>query len=208
MTPHEPPWKRLPDPARLAWPRTTERLLLRPFQRGDVAAVHDYRSREDVVRYLGHPPLDRDGVAQLMLSRTSPDGRTVLHLVALDRRTGVLVGDGLLGTRPSPALRGGPPTAPGREGSVGYCIHPQHTGAGLATELTVAMLDLLFVELGAHRVVARVFSEHEPSRRVLAKAGMRREATFVAAVRDREGRWLDDDSWAVLAEDWLGRAPQ
>lgn len=195
------------DPALLSWPRTTERLLLRPFERRDAAAVLAYRGRPDVVRYLGHAPLaDEESVAALMLGRARSDGAPLVRVVAVDRGTTEVVGDGVLGTRRAPALPGGLETDPGDEGWVGYCIAPEHAGRGLATELTLALLGLLLDDLGARRVVAHVFSEHEPSRRVLAKAGMRREATFVAAVRDRDGRWLDDDVWAVLAEEWRGRS--
>lgn len=209
MTPHVPSDPTpLPDLARLSWPQATDRLLLRPFERRDAAAVQAYRGRPDVVRYLGHAPLDQEGVVELMLGRTRSDGNPLLRVVAVDRATGGIVGDGVLGTRRASVLPGGPATGPGREGWVGYCIAPEHAGRGLATELTLALLGLLFDDLGVRRVVAHVFSEHEPSRRVLAKAGMRREATFVAAVRDREGRWLDDDAWAVLAEEWHGRVRQ
>ena len=42
------------------YPIVTERLLLRPFRRGDVDAVFSYRSREDVAQYLFDRPMNHD----------------------------------------------------------------------------------------------------------------------------------------------------
>ena len=53
------------------YPLNTARLVLRPFSRGDVDAVYDYRSREDVARYLFDPPLSRDECALAIQQRTT-----------------------------------------------------------------------------------------------------------------------------------------
>ena len=50
-------------------PLETERLLLRPFTRGDVDAVHAYRRREDVARYLFDAPMTRETCAEAIQAR-------------------------------------------------------------------------------------------------------------------------------------------
>lgn len=54
-------------------------------------------------------------------------------------------------------------------------------------------------------MVAHAYTEHVASRRVLEKAGLRREATFRKKVLADEGRWMDDDVWALLREEWPDR---
>jgi FCD domain len=44
------------------WPMHTERLLLRPFKEGDLAAPHEMQSDEEVVRYLYHDARSLDDV--------------------------------------------------------------------------------------------------------------------------------------------------
>ena len=51
------------------YPIETERLALRPFTRGDVDAVHEYRRREDVAEYLFDPPLSREECAEAVQQR-------------------------------------------------------------------------------------------------------------------------------------------
>src|SRR5690606_23762236 len=51
------------------YPLRTERLLLRPFTRGDVDAVYAYRRREDVARYLFDMALSRDECALAVQQR-------------------------------------------------------------------------------------------------------------------------------------------
>jgi RimJ/RimL family protein N-acetyltransferase len=44
------------------YPITTERLLLRPVLESDAAALHAYKSRADVCRYLPHDVLSLEQV--------------------------------------------------------------------------------------------------------------------------------------------------
>jgi RimJ/RimL family protein N-acetyltransferase len=53
------------------YPIRTDRLVLRPFSRGDVDAVFAYRRREDVARYLFDVPLSREECALAVQQRTS-----------------------------------------------------------------------------------------------------------------------------------------
>ncbi len=196
----------MPSFADLRWPLHTERLLVRPTVPEDAAAIHGYRSRPEVVTYLGHDELTLREVTERLDDRAGR-ARTdaehpVLDISALDRATGTLVGDGSIGLRSSAAARSRRAEVRLAEGSLGYCLSPTAQGRGLATELTRALLGVAFDGLGLRRVTATVYSEHLASRRVLEKAGMRREATFRAAYLDRDGRWLDDDTYALLRDEW------
>lgn len=189
----------------LRWPQRTSRLVLRPTVAGDAEAVHAYRSRADVARYLGHEPLDLDGVRERLAGHAARVELPVLDVSALDAATGVLVGDGVLGLRHAGAKPSRRAEVRHAEGWIGYVVAPEWAGRGLATELAAALLDIALGQLGLRRVVANAYTEHVASRRVLEKVGMRREATFRQVVLTEDGRWLDDDAYAVLREEWQRR---
>jgi len=88
-----------------------------------------------------------------------------------------------------------------RSGEIGWILNPKFSGRGLATEAAHALLHLCFEELGLHRVIARVESENESSRRLAARLGMRQEAELV----DNEwfkGRWSSEVDFAMLEDEW------
>ncbi len=47
-----------------SYPLSTARMTLRPYEIGDLAAVHDLFGREDVSRYLFWEPMDIDAAAR------------------------------------------------------------------------------------------------------------------------------------------------
>jgi ribosomal-protein-alanine N-acetyltransferase len=61
----------------------------------------------------------------------------------------------------------------GPEVELGYDLHPDAWGGGIATEAARAVMGQAFGPLRIDRVVAVVKPEHAASRRVLEKAGLR-----------------------------------
>jgi RimJ/RimL family protein N-acetyltransferase len=181
----------LPD-----YPLTTERLRLRPFTRGDVDAVFDYRGREDVARYLFDPPLSRDECALAIQQRTSQtslaaEGDRLVMAVELGDG-GHLVGEVSLIWRSVEA----------RQGELGWIFHPDFHGRGYASEATNALLDLGFGPLDLHRIFARCDARNDPSWRLMERLGMRREAHF----RQHglfKGGWDEEFYYAILRDEWL-----
>jgi len=79
------------------YPIRTERLLLRPWARGDVDGLYAYHRLPEVHRYLYSEARSRAEVEALVAERAGPAGLTEagqeLHLVAALADTGELVGD-------------------------------------------------------------------------------------------------------------------
>lgn len=73
----------------------------------------------------------------------------------------------------------------GPEVELGYDLHPEAWGRGLATEAARATLRFAFAELAIERIVAVVKPRHQRSRRVLEKAGL-----TLAGERDAYGERL------------------
>jgi RimJ/RimL family protein N-acetyltransferase len=192
--------------ADLTWPVRTARLVLRPTVPRDAEAIHAYRSRPDVVRYLGHEPLDLDGVRQRLADHAARTELPVLDLSVLDAASGTLVGDAVLGLRHAGARPSRRAEVLRTEAWIGYCVAPAWAGRGLATEVATALLEIAFAGLGLRRVVANAYTEHRASCRVLEKVGLRREATLRQVVLTEDGRWLDDNAYAILRSEWQDRS--
>jgi RimJ/RimL family protein N-acetyltransferase len=174
-----------PDPVRVE----TERLLLRRFEPGDLEALHDMRSREDVVRWLHEdPPTLEQSAARLerrmhyVRFALTGDG---LGFAAV--RDGVLVGDLSLFLR----------SAENRQGEIGFVVHPDQQGRGYASEAAAAILELGFETFGLHRIAGTLEARNTASARVLERIGMRREAHLVENELVK-GEWQSELVYARL----------
>jgi len=179
-----------------AFPIETERLLLRPFEPADHAALLALHGSEAVTRYLYFGTRDADEVREQLARkaaaiRLEQEGDS-LELAAVLREDGRVVGDVLLFHRSD--LH--------RQGEVGYMFDPAVQGRGLATEATEAMLRIAFEAAGFHRVYGRLDGRNLASARVLEKVGMRREAHLVENEWVK-GEWTDEVIYAMLDREWL-----
>src|SRR5919198_509581 len=163
------------------WPLETERLLLRPFEAGDLEAFHAIHSDEGVARYLYNDPRTFEGSKDLLERKIAgaalrAEGDWLCAPVGL-RGTGELVGDGDLLWA----------SEQHRRGEIGFVFHPPHHGRGYATEAARLLLTFAFGPLGLHRVVGRTEARNIASVLFLEKLGMRREAHFV------ENEWVKNE---------------
>ncbi|MFN2519152.1 MAG: GNAT family N-acetyltransferase [Jatrophihabitantaceae bacterium] len=177
------------------YPIATDRLLLRPLLATDAPAMHAYKSRADVCRFLPHDVLSLEQVAERIdtqYARTSlEDEGQSLTLAVTDGASGTLLGDVILFWH----------SRKHRAGEVGYVFHPDHAGHGYATEAAAAMLHLGFDGLGLHRIVGRMDARNAASARVLERLGMRREAHLVQN-EFVKGEWCDEAIYALLGDEW------
>lgn len=181
---------------RPSYPIETPRLRLRPYEPDDFDALAAIQSRADVMRYLYLEPRTRDEVraelaTRLQSSAIEAEGDKLV--LAIERRdTGALAGDVTLWWL----------SEEHRLGEIGFVLHPNHHGQGLATEAARELLRLGFEELGLRRIIGRCDGRNAASARVLDKLGMRREAHF----RENElvkGEWTDELVYALLADEYV-----
>ncbi len=180
---------------RPATPLRTERLLLRPFEEGDLAALIEIQSRQDVARWLYWEPRSADEVRESldlkMTGHTLHAAGDTLSFAVVLRETGELVGDCNL-TWTSDVHR---------QGEIGYVFNPRHHGHGYATEAARRLLELGFQELRLHRIIGRLESRNTASARVLERLGMRREAELVENEWVK-GEWQSELVYAMLDREW------
>jgi RimJ/RimL family protein N-acetyltransferase len=93
------------------------------------------------------------------------------------------------------------------QGSVGYWIHPQARGRGVATAATRALTEHAFTA-GYGRIELRTEFENAASQRVALGSGYTREGVARAAGPDREGRRHDLIVWARVVGDPPGPTPR
>lgn len=153
----------------------TERLFLRPFDDGDVDFVFDMYSRWDVQRFIGTPPrvlTNRMEAVEKIARYTALDrGGLGVWLIA-DRHTGARFGAALL--KPLPASGAGEPLSPSGETEIGWHLHPDAWGRGIATEAAARVLRHGFDE-GLVRVLAVTNPANGASQAVARRIGMRDE---------------------------------
>lgn len=175
----------------------TARLTLRPYESSDLKALHDLFGRADVSRYLNWEPMDIEQAGALLkrrLTQTSigADGDGIL-LAAVETETGRMIGEFMLSLT----------SLASRQGEIGWSIHPDVQGRGLATEGAREMLRLGFEDLDLHRIVAECDPRNTASLKVMEHLGMRREAHFVEH-EFLKGEWIGSVVSAILQADWRG----
>ena len=153
----------------------TNRLLLRHWADGDLAAFFDLYSRDDVARWLGaHPrrPLATADDARDRLRRWREHERGLsppLGLWAVVPRA-----DGAPSGQPVGTLLLLPLSDDAGATAlveIGWHLHPDHQGLGLATEAARAVLTAAGTA-GIGQVLAITDLDNTPSQRVAARLGM------------------------------------
>ena len=179
----------------LPLPLTTPRLLLRPYEAGDFDGLYARFSREDVCRYLPWEPMDRDQARAKLEQRLQQDhleqDDDPLLLAVVEQATGRMVGEFMLRLA----------SLSSRQGEIGWSLHPDVQGRGLATEGAREVLRLGFDVVGLHRIWAGADARNEGSLRVMERLGMRREARFVD-LELHEGEWVSEVICALLEDEW------
>jgi RimJ/RimL family protein N-acetyltransferase len=177
-------------------PVSTDRLLLRPLEEADLDAFAAYRNKPEVARYQSWSSFSTaDGAAYISDQRTQPfdtDG-TWFQLVVIRRRDNVLIGDVAVHFLDE-----------GRQAEIGVTFDSAHQKQGYAFEAVSRVVDLLFTDLGKHRVIAITDAENVAAQKLLENVGFRQEAhwrqnTFF------KGAWSDEFGYALLNSEWQAR---
>lgn len=178
------------------WPIHTERLLLRPATSEDLEATWNIRRLESVSEWLTRAPQTLDEYVEHFGDAESL-GKTLV--VELD---GDVIGDLMVAIGDAWAQAEVADQATGVQADLGWVVHPDHRGQGVATEAVREVLRICFEDLGLRRVVAECFLANESSWRLMERVGMRRETHNVRDSLHRSGEWLDGLGYALLAEEW------
>ncbi len=170
--------------------------MIEPLAASHVSAFVGYRQDPQVARWQSWTPSYSESDArQLIESQPAtelPEEGEWMQLAVRDARNGTLLGDVAVHS-----LAEQPNTF-----EIGATLAPGSQGRGVASEAVARVLDYLFTEATAHRVVAFCDARNEPVARLLRRVGMRPESSQIEADYFK-GEWTTLDGYAVLAREWL-----
>lgn len=169
------------------------RLRLRDVRIEDRDDLLNFWRRPDYLRHSLIDPPTPTSVAtriQRAVEEQGQDPRPSYFLVALEKTSGKLIGEGFLSVRHTEW----------RVAEIGWGVHGDFVGRALATEIGQALIQFGFDRLGMHRIQATCRVENAASRRIMTKLGMMEEGIFRVSVVARGERWSSVHA-AILATD-------
>jgi RimJ/RimL family protein N-acetyltransferase len=84
-----------------------------------------------------------------------------------------------------------------------YWIDAPLRGKGFMTDVILQVLKLGFENIGMERIAAKVVTSNIASERVLQKAGLKYEGTFIKDYRTFDNRIVDTHVYALTKDDYL-----
>jgi RimJ/RimL family protein N-acetyltransferase len=180
----------------------TKRLILRELRQSDAQRIYLYANDRDINRYLIFDDLGSEAGANKYVKKAMASASTDANIKGnrrLSYKLAVLL-------KPERDFIGScwldiTDTTHSRA-SIGYFIDHMEWGKGYATETVQALLKYGFETLKLHRIEATCDADHQATRRVLEKAGLKREARL-RQNRPRENvpnpqAWTDSCLYAIL----------
>ena len=165
----------------------TQRLLLRPLNSEDFAAVHSWAGNPENTRYMAWGP-NTEEQTKAFLERAEP-GRD--FAVVLKGSNNLIGSCGIY------------PEETGYRAELGWILHKDYWKRGYGTELGHELVRYGFEDLKLGRIQAPCAAANYGSYRVMQRIGMRREALHRKAFWARVDKaWIDEAWYAILAEDY------
>ena len=183
---------------RIAWPRRTDRLEIRPATTEDLAALGRIQNLAEVAYWL---PSTAGSQTDYLLRMGTHGLLPRTLVVELD---GVVIGELYLHLTSGWAQLEVADQARDTEAEIGWALDPAHQGQGYATEAATELVRTCFEDLGVRRVTATAFADNGPSLRIMERLGLRCETRGLRTTLHRERGWVDSTVYALLAEEWRG----
>lgn len=169
----------------------TARLTIRKFLPDDGQDLYEYLSQPEVVKYEPYRVFTREQAIQEAVNRSkNPD----FWAVCL-KDTKKLIGNIYLSKLEYDAWE------------LGFVFNLNYQGKGYATEAAINLVESLFANNLARRIVAFCDPLNTPSWKLLERLNMRREGHLIKNVwffKDQNDQpiWKDSYEYAILKEEW------
>jgi len=177
----------------------TQRLYLRPYQIGDglMYFAASLRNREHLAEYESGNVLANltdKAHAETVVQDLAADWAAGNHffLGIFERGTNTWVGQ----------IYVGPKDWELAEFFIGYVADVNHQGLGYITEAVKGVLQMLFNDLKAHRVLAECNQTNVRSWRLLERCGFKREDHLQKTRRNPDGRVQENILYRLLPEEF------
>ena len=179
------------------YPRSTERLVLRPLRTDDVDVILAYRNDPVVAEYQDWDlPVTRERVERHVEAQSNwidivPGEPRQIGI----EREGQLIGDLYVDLDEH-----------GGVAEIGFTLRADHQGKGYAFEAASAVVSDLVERLGCHRIYGQLSPKNVRSARLLEKLGMHVESLAPRSYWCR-GAWDDNLVYAMSDADWRANRP-
>ncbi|KSU62720.1 acetyltransferase [[Bacillus] enclensis] len=167
---------------------STGRLIFRELVESDWRMIHDYASQEVVCRYQPWGPNTVEETKTFVsevLTDHKKNPRTRFMFAVVSKEDDRLIG--------AVELKIGD----FQNGEIGYIIHPDYWGRGIATEAAKQVVNIGFEHFRLHRIQATCDPNNIASSKVLEKIGMRKEGILRENLLIKSG-WRDSAVYSVL----------
>ena len=149
----------------------TDRLTMRKILPCDCADMYDYSRRPETSKFLLWSPHTNLRYTKKYRSyvQTADRNENFYDFALVDKESGRMIGTcGFTGF-----------DLQNNSAEIGYVLHPEFWGKGLAKEAVMRLMTFGFAELRLHRLSAKIMTGNAASKRVAEKCGMRHEATYI-----------------------------
>jgi len=167
-------------------------VTLRELRTSDAPALYAALTSEQVARFISPPPSTVEGFERFIMwtHRQRAAGQYVCYAI-VPRASDVAVG--LFQVRSLEPAFG---TA-----EWGFALAEEYWGSGVFVDGAKLMVSFAFDVLGVHRLEARAALKNGRGNGALRKLGARQEGVLRQSFL-RDGRYLDQALWTILAEEW------
>ena len=138
----------------------TQRLYLRRFLETDSKDIYEYLSLPEVTKYEPYDPITLEESKIIAQQRANDDRFLAICLLDSDK----VIGNIFLSKEAPDYIN---------TYKLGYVLNPLYQNKGYATEAALAILDDVFNEKKAHRLIAYCNVKNERSWRLLERLNMR-----------------------------------
>jgi ribosomal-protein-alanine N-acetyltransferase len=169
----------------------TERLILRDYKQSDLEDMHRLWSDAKVMYYLDDMLTTNieETAKYLKIGLENADGR---YFCICDKSGTYMGSVGYTITAITPF---------GKIVHMGWMLLPEFSGRGLMTEAVKKMIEFAFAQDNCIRITTGCYSEHIASRRVIEKAGFRKEGERLKAAL-HDGIMKDRLDYAINKDEY------
>jgi [ribosomal protein S5]-alanine N-acetyltransferase len=175
---------------------TGNRVTLRELRVSDAPSLFAMLTTEEVSRFISPPPTTVEGFERFIMwaNRERAAGNYACFAIVPQ---GMDTAVGLFQVR---QLEPGWGTA-----EWGFALGSAFWGTGIFSEGSAMVLEFIFETIGVHRLEARAALQNGRGNGALRKMGAVQEGVLRRSFL-RDGQYMDQALWAILAEDWRARA--
>lgn len=170
----------------------TKSLIIRKFMPDDFEDLYEYLSQEEVVEYEPYGVFTKEECKKEAIARSE---NTAFWAVCL-KGSNKLIGNIWLEKQELETWE------------LGYVFNSNYQGKGYASEAAFALVDDVFRNKKAYRVIAMCNPLNKSSWKLLERLNFRREGHLIKNnyfKKDKQGNpiWIDTFEYGILCDEWI-----